>query len=76
MVKVWMRLLVRRAGGWQCLHRGSSVSLDVLQNTPQWGCSDCPTSLGRIVYRGREDCMGFLVEGGTGRGGCVPGRPG
>lgn len=67
---------VRRAGGWRCLHRGSSASLDVHQNTPQWGCNGCPTSPGHTVYRGRVGCTGFWVGGGTGRGGCGPGRAG
>lgn len=66
----------RRAGGWKCLHRGSSASLGVHRNTPQWGCSGCPTSPGHTVYRGRVGCMGFWVGGGTGRGGCGPGRAG
>ena len=66
----------RRAEGWRCLHRGSSVSLGVHPNTPQWGCSGCPTSLGHTVYRGHVGCMGSLVGGGTGREGCGPGRAG
>lgn len=63
---------VRRAGGWSCLHRGNSASLDVRRNTLQWGCSGCPTFPGHTVYRGRGGCMGFWVGGGTGRGGCGP----
>lgn len=65
---------VRRAGGWRCLHRGSSASLDVHPNTPRRGCSGCPTSPGRTVYRGREGCTGSWEVGGTGRVDCGPGK--
>lgn len=67
-----MKGTARWVVGWRCLHRGSSVSPGVHQNTPQWGCSGCPTSRGHTVYRGHVGCMGSWVGGETGREGCGP----
>lgn len=62
-----------RAGGWLCLHRGSSGSRGAPQNTPRPGCSDCPTSLDRTAYTGHGGCTGFWVTDGTGRADYGPG---
>lgn len=62
----------RSSEEWRCLHRGSSASLGVRLNTPRWGCSGCPTSPGRTVYKGHVGRTGSWEGGGTGTEGCGP----